>query len=137
MPFTLWLFILSFHEVWHGGDCLGPRQLIPFALLLWFDFILNQKENLIKPLYFYISTSLGIILFLSSKITIGYSIVETVFHPFREEVWTKVKNNQFMEYNIITQLTDIQSIYASLLYFMLFFASIGILSIMYNKMRTT
>lgn len=135
--FVCWLIVLSSHQIWHGGSCLGPRQLIPFVMLLWFEVILNFNKFFIKKTYFVFLSVFGLLLFLCAKISINYSVSEEFIHPFTDVVIPEIQKGEFNPYNNLTLFFSTPPNYAALIWLFLFVTGTGILYIICDRVKLT
>ena len=101
--------LISPHEIWWGGSCVGPRHLIPFAVLLSFEGIrFLAKFPFPKWLFFGIS-AVGVLLFWMAQSTVGYRIADEVQKPVSNGIVTLFFDKKFNSDNMLTLLFNLNT----------------------------
>lgn len=96
--------LISAHEIWWGGACVGPRHLIPVAVLLAFEGIRKLPEKNYSTWLFGLLTLAGFIFSWMAKSTVAYRIDDELEHPVRDGILPLFFEKSFNADNVLTML---------------------------------
>lgn len=128
IPSSLIILIISSYFLWWGGWSFGPRLVIFIIVLIFYDGLSFISSNLYSKILFWILVFFGLVLSISAKITVLYSIPSEIQFPLTDLLIIAIKSFEFNNGNILTYLFEIKPIIANFLWLILFGFSMFLLS---------
>ena len=97
---VFFIAVTSFRE-WHGGWTYGPRYLIPPVVLFLYAFAGRISELNHKKAWIWAAMAIGLILTLSAKLTVQYSIPSNVKIPWLDSILPAVKSGNWLDTSLL------------------------------------
>lgn len=133
IPFVLYYIFIASYFAWWGGWTYGPRLLLPMVLILIHELIAYFAGQKIPRAIFTILAGAGLLVILLAKGTIAYSAPTGIMNPFLELVIAGMRESNFNPNNLLTFYFGVGPGIAFLIFLLLFFLGLTLLSVWYTK----
>ena len=124
---VIYFVLISSYYSWWGGWTYGPRHLTIIAILISYEAIPYLIKHGYSKIFFWITTSFGLITAFITRITQQYSIPSEIKNPLVDLIIPAFLKKEFNDNNLLSIIFGCSSTLAAIAWVFLFL--IGIIAI--------